>query len=71
MRYSKHSMSGYQSLRRVVRRSIMVLAALPVLQVGACTQVDLQSAITVGLANYAITQFTIAADTIFRNVLGV
>lgn len=54
-----------------IRRATLVAATLPLLQIGSCTQVDMQSAITAGFANYAISQFTIGADTVLRNILGV
>ncbi len=64
-------MNKHQVVMRFVRKTMIVLSTLPLLQTTSCGQVDLQSALTVGLANFTINQVTVAADTIFRNLLGV
>ena len=51
-----------------MRKVIALASLLPLLQVGACQPIDLQSALTVGVANFTILQATFAADTIFRNL---
>ena len=53
------------------RRWCAVLALMPLLQVTACQNLDLSSAFSVGLANFAINQSTIAFDTIIRNLIGL
>lgn len=64
-------MNENRDWRRLLRKSMIIVSTLPLLQASSCGQVDLQSALTVGLANFTINQVTVAADTIFRNLLGV
>lgn len=61
-------------MRRVVRFSrhwLLLLAAAPLLQLSACTSTDLQSLVSVGIANFTINQLTVAAGTVIDNLFGV
>lgn len=53
------------------RRLCATLALIPLLQVSACQNVDLSTALSVGLANFTINQSTTAFDTVLRNLLGL